>query len=113
MTILKMAPVLILLTVPALAQQSDDSCAPAGGLEFICGVENAEDLVLVPGTDWIISSGMTPGAGLGIIDSRDNSWSVLYPGSNPQAEHDPMYADCTDPPNPATFNTHGLSIRAA
>ena len=39
------------------------ACAPAAGLTFICGLQNPEDVVLVPGTRWLVTSGMAPGAG--------------------------------------------------
>jgi hypothetical protein len=92
------------------AAQGD--CEPSGGLDFVCGPQNAEDLVAVPGTKWIIASGMTPGAGLMLIDSRERTWSVLYPGDRQRAVHDAVYAACTTPPSPATFNAHGLSLLA-
>jgi hypothetical protein len=43
---------------PVAAQTAP--CTPSGGLTFICGVQNAEDLVLVPNTRWLIASGMAP-----------------------------------------------------
>ena len=107
----RLAAVLALIPLAASCQPADDDCAPAGGLDFICGAANAEDLVLVPGTDWIIASGMTAGTGLALIDSRNGASSVLYPGASPRADHDPLYASCTEPPAPATFNTHGLNVR--
>lgn len=108
---------LILLTmlaasVPAFAQPSDESCEPSAGLQFVCGPDNVEDLVLVPGTDWIIASSMTEGAGLILVDAQRASWSELYPGAQPRAAHDPVYAACTEPPDPARFNAHGLHLRA-
>src|SRR5690606_15591152 len=39
------------------------------------------------------------------------TWSDLYPGARPRAAHDPMYAGCTEPPDPARFNAHGLHLR--
>ena len=107
----RLAALLALIPFAAPAQQADETCESEGGLEFVCGAANAEDLVLVPGTDWIIASGMTEGAGLALIDSASRTWSVLYPGASPRAEHDARYASCTEPPPPATFNTHGLSLR--
>jgi hypothetical protein len=92
------------LVAPAPAQ----SCGPASGLEFICGPKNAEDLVRVPGTPWIIASGMTAGASLTLIDSRDGT----YGGLHPQAKHDATFANCATPPDPATAITHGLNLRA-
>ncbi|HEX6996788.1 MAG TPA: SMP-30/gluconolactonase/LRE family protein [Gammaproteobacteria bacterium] len=99
---------------PANGQDDGGSgCEPSGGLEFVCGPRNAEDLVLVPGTRWIIASGMTEGAGLALVDSESGEWSVLYPAPNARARHDAAaYPGCATPPAPATFNTHGLSLRA-
>lgn len=97
--------------LPSLAQSPENGCAPAAGLEFVCGLQNAEDLVLVPGTDWIIASSMTEGAGLALVDTNRAAWSVLYPGPSPRAAHDPTYADCTEPPDPTRFNAHGLNLR--
>ena len=52
------------------AKAADDGCKPSGGLEFVCGLKNPEDLVAVPGTKWILASGMAPGVGITLIDSR-------------------------------------------
>ncbi len=93
------------------AHAADEGCAPSGTVQFVCGPKNAEDLVAVPGTKWLIASGMTPGAGLALIDTRDGSWRVAYPGAGPRAAHDATYAVCTTPPAAATFTTHGLNLR--
>jgi hypothetical protein len=100
-----------LLAVVCIAGSANaaDDCVAGGGLEFVCGPKNAEDLVRVPGTSWIISSGMEPGAAFYLIDSRDGSWSAVQP----QVKHDATFASCATPPDPAKSNTHGLSLRAA
>ena len=92
------------LVAPASAQ----SCGPVNGLEFVCGPKNAEDLVRVPGTPWIIASGMTAGASLTLIDSRDGTYSGLHA----QAKHDATFANCATPPDSAKAITHGLNLRA-
>ncbi len=89
----------------------EPDCGGSGGLEFVCDIRNAEDLVLVPGTPWIIASGFAPGAGISLIDSRNGAHSTLYPGESPRASHDPLFADCATPPVPATLVTHGLNLR--
>jgi hypothetical protein len=91
------------------AAASAQSCGPVSGLEFICGPKSAEDLVRVPGTPWIIASGMTAGASLTLIDSRNGA----YTGLHPQAKPDAAFANCATPPDPAKFITHGLHIRAS
>ena len=94
------------------ASAADEGCEPSGRVEYVCGIKNAEDLVVVPGTKWIIASGMAEGAGLTLIDSRNGQRSALYPGERPQARHDTAFPDCTTPPAPNALNTHGLNVRA-
>ena len=84
------------------------TCGSAAGLDFICGPKNAEDLVRVPGTPWIIASGMTEGASLTLIDSRNGTFSAV----RPQAKADATFASCATPPDPAKAITHGLNLRA-
>ena len=60
-----------------IAAQSP-ACAPSGGLNFICGVQAAEDLVLIPGTRWLIASGMTTGSGLHLIDTQAKTARSLF-----------------------------------
>lgn len=59
--VIAMAMTLALLSIDR-AVAADQSCTAAGNLKFICGVYNAEDLVQVPGTKWIIGSGFAGGA---------------------------------------------------
>src|ERR1700757_3544805 len=77
-------------SAPAAAAEP---CNPAGKLSFICGPLNSEDLVQVPGTQWIIASGMDGGAAgshgsLHLVSSTDKSWKTLFPGGNPQLTWD-------------------------
>jgi hypothetical protein len=101
------AIVLLSLGASAHAQQS---CEPSGGLNFICGLTNAEDLVAVPGTPWIIASGMAEGASISLIDSRNKTWSKLYPGDKPRAALDSTaFEHCRAAPT--NLITHGLNLR--
>jgi hypothetical protein len=93
----------------ALGAQAQQGCAPTGDVRYVCGPKNPEDLVLVPGTQWIVSSGMAEGAGFYLVDSRAGTFSTL----GFTAAHDPQFASCATPPTAQTLNTHGLSIRAA
>ena len=44
---------LLLITIAIGASgQSRGGCAPSGGLNFICGLQAPEDLVLIPNTRW-------------------------------------------------------------
>ncbi len=68
-----------------------ENCAPAGGLNFICGPAAAEDLVRIPGTHWIVGSGMAEGSRPGrlhLIDADKKTWRILYPDANAENELD-------------------------
>jgi hypothetical protein len=95
-----------LLSLPAIGQQG---CESVGNVDFACGLTNPEDLVLVPGTNWIVSSGMAAGSGFYLIDSASREWSAL-----PTAvRHDSAtYPRCGSPPTAGEFESHGLNIRA-
>jgi hypothetical protein len=99
----------------AVAGQGEDArdCAPSGELRFVCGAEHPEDLAHIPGTVWLIASGFSNGAGLKLVDTRNNRLRRWYIGSPRQVEPDRQtYHDCGAPPDPAVFNAHGISLRA-
>jgi hypothetical protein len=109
MKILTSGALLTILGITPLAQAQDPGCEAESGVDFVCGPKNAEDLVAVPETNWIIASGMAAGSGLYLIDSRAASWSAL----EPRVGHDATtFPRCAAPPDPATLITHGLNIRA-
>jgi hypothetical protein len=90
------------------------ACAPSGGLNFICGVQNPEDLVVVPNTRWIIASGMAPGSGLHAVDTQAKTARNLYSGGAANARADrTRYANCPGPLDAKQAVLHGLSLRAA
>ncbi len=90
------------------------ACAPSGGLNFICGVQNPEDLVVVPNTRWMIASGMAPGSGLHAVDTQAKTARNLYGGGTANARADrTRYANCPGPLDAKQAVLHGLSLRAA
>ena len=104
---------LLLLFVIGTAVAGDKDCAASGEYSFVCGLGSAEDLVLVPGTKWIIASGFAPGASIMLIDSQQKSWTNVYPSDSPRAMQDmKTYGACPGTPDPNNFVTHGLNIRA-
>lgn len=54
------------------------ACAPSGGLNFICGLQAPEDLVLVPNTRFLVASGMMAGSGLHLIDTQAKTASMPW-----------------------------------
>jgi hypothetical protein len=106
------------LTVTALlsAQGANQppGCKPAGGLSFVCGVINGEDLVLVPDSAWLIASGMAAGSGLHAVDTKAKAVRVLYGGATAAARADKTrFANCPGPLDPKPMVLHGLSLRPA
>ena len=96
---------------------ADQSCTSAANLKFLCGVYNAEDLVQVPGTKWVIGSGFAGGGApvgkLHLIDSQTKTWSALFPGTSPKMELDKAtYGACPGAPDLTKFSAHGLNIKA-
>jgi hypothetical protein len=103
------AAFLIVLCCASALHAQDGGCNRSGDVSFVCGPKNAEDLVLVPRTQWILASGMAPGAGFSLIDSRSPTASPLQM----RAEHDAAaFPDCETAPQASTFDSHGLNIRA-
>lgn len=96
------------------AQSQAAPCAPGAKLQYVCGVSRPEDLVQVPGSDWIIASGLVDpgqaGGGLTLIDARSRraAKAALSPGR----ARAPFQA-CPGPLDPSRFSAHGLNIRPA
>jgi hypothetical protein len=112
-TIVKI-PVILLLAalgtaLSGSAAKAADECAPSGKLQFVCGPSRSEDLVLVPGTHWIIASG----AHLYAINADSKAWKEGYPGADPRQNPDKAnYTDCPGAPDPKKLITVGLGIRS-
>jgi hypothetical protein len=89
-------------------------CAPSGGLTFVCGVQNAEDLVVLPDGRWLVASGMAPGSGLHAVDARAKTAKNLYAVGAAAVRADrTKYGICPGPLDPKLAVLHGLSLRAA
>lgn len=108
-----LSPVFLLLFAHADASVADDECQASGEYEFVCGPKNAEDLVLVPGTRWIIASRMALGSGIYLVDSQQKTWAEFYPADTPHAlQNMEAYGACPGSPDPNNFITHGLNLRS-
>jgi hypothetical protein len=100
--------------IHAEAAPASASCAPANGWNLICGNPNPEDLVPIPGTRWLIASGMKEGGGLKLVDTDAKTARVFYTGAPAQQRPDKtLFPNCPAPPDAKTFNAHGLYLRRA
>ena len=84
-----------------------ETCGAAGTMTFICGADAAEDIVAVPGTHWLVASGLGFGApnSLKRIDSTTGRVEVLYPAGATNRLDERTYPACPGPPDAATFST--------
>ena len=106
---------LLLLVAPAAAQPDrppatgTGDCAPSMGLNFICGMNQPEDLLQIGTSKWLVASGMGKGGGISLIDTAAKTARRLYTGqSRPDRR---LYPDCAAP-DVAVLDTHGLALRA-
>jgi len=100
------------ISTPIAAQAA---CDPADGLSFICGLTNAEDMVQVPDTPWIVASGLAEGertdGHIYLVNARDRTVQVLLPGHVVYRQDTEAFAACPGAPDETKFSAHGLSLR--
>lgn len=97
---------------PALAAAASD-CAPVGNVKFICGVNNVEDLVTVPGTHWVIGSDLAAAGQQGhlyLFDTTKDTATAVQPGDIAVKADTKRYADCAGAPDWKLFGPHGLDL---
>jgi hypothetical protein len=95
-----------LAAAAALAGAGD--CAPHDGLRFICGPVGSEDIAHVPGTQWLIASGLDLGGGGGLYVAhigarRTAKMPLLAAAATPPG--------CPGPPDLPRLSTDGLTLR--
>ena len=104
------------LAVSAQQQQAPPDCRPAGDVQFVCGQQGPEDLVVLPGGQWVIASSFGGSGGLHLIRASDRMSTLAYPSATARDRLDAKtYHTCPGPPDAAfksKFLTHGLSIQA-
>src|ERR1700740_2963137 len=91
-------------------------CVPGGNVGFVCNQAGPEDLFLVPGGEWVLSSGMVANGAIRLISVRDKTTTVLFPTDSSKARPDTKtYNSCPGPVDPAEkekFRAHGIYLRA-
>jgi hypothetical protein len=106
-----MGAVLLLALWPAGA--GAQTCPDEGGVGYVCGVDDPEDLIRAPGTPFVITTGLGHGTdsqrgGLYAVHVRTRLAREVRPDlSGPL---DPRYRACPGPPDPAVFSAHGLAL---
>jgi hypothetical protein len=109
----------LVLTVPAvprlLAQGPPPAATPCNavtGLEVVCGQAAPEDLVVLPGAQWVVASAYAGTGGIYVVRVSDKTSIRAYPSATAKKQFDAKtYAGCPGPPDAnagAMFTTHGL-----
>jgi hypothetical protein len=87
-------------------------CESVTGIQVICGQQAPEDLVVVPGAQWVVASAYAGMGGINLIRVSDRSTIHAYPSPTAQKRFDAKaYPGCPGPPDAtadAKFTTHGL-----
>ncbi len=78
----------------------------SGKLNYIEGIKNPEDLVHIPNTNWIISSGMAPNSGLHLVNIKNKKVEKIEYNTNTLD----IYSDMKEPVS-EELQAHGISIR--
>jgi len=119
---LVLAIVGLLASSPMLSAQAPPAppmteCATAGprGVKLICNQQAPEDLVVVPGAQWVVASAYSGTGGISLIRVRDRTSIGAYPAAAARRRLDEKkYSECPGPPDSgpeARFTTHGLWLQ--
>lgn len=99
--------------VPLSSGTASTAASEGPELSFIEGVSAPEDLLALPGTDWVVTSGMAHGdsaGALGVVESATGRVEELWPASGTLVAPDETYSDCSEPPIVDTFSPHGINL---
>jgi hypothetical protein len=98
------------------AQPAPPPCTAAGDVQFICGQQAPEDLVVLPGGQWVVAGSFGGNGGINVIRVSDRTSVRAYPTPTTVDTFDAKaYKGCPGAPDTAMkakFLTHGLSLRA-
>ena len=105
---------IILLASPINADEYKNS----DDLKYIHGPVNAEDILPLGDTRWMITSGLngqfsnTDDTGhIYLADRENKTFKELFPAAAPEFDHDKeMFNACPGPINPRNFSAHGLAL---
>src|SRR6516162_10026744 len=76
--------VITLSLIGGIVEAKAAGCEAIGNVRFICDQLGPEDLAAVPGSDWVLASGMAANGAIRLIDLRDKSTTVLFHTTSPR-----------------------------
>lgn len=106
---------LVAAAIVSPAAQESRACDPIGDIKFVCGQDGPEDLVVVPGTPWIVASAYGATGGLHLIDTKQATSTRVFPSAAAVDRHDrTAFPSCPGPlqgDDRDRFRTHGLYLK--
>src|SRR5579864_8253002 len=114
MKVLMSLGIVIALSLGGSVEAKAAGCEAIGNVRFICDQLGPEDLAAVPGSDWVLSSGMVANGAIRLIDLRDKSTTVLFPSAaSGERPNKKTYESCPGPIGSEgdKFRAHGLYLR--
>ena len=64
---------------PQFAVTGEAPCDPVGDIQFICDMVSPEDIAVIPGEEWAITSGAREGGRLHLLNVQDKTSTLLFP----------------------------------
>ena len=99
---------------PPPPAMTDCATAAAADLKLVCNQQAPEDLVVVPGDQWVVATAYA-GTGINLIRVRDHATVRAYPAAYARRRiEEKRYPTCPGPPDvpsDARFSTHGLWLQ--
>ena len=87
-------------TVITAQQPAPPECRDTADVRFVCNVQAAEDLVLVPGGQWIVASSYAGPGGIYLVRVSDRTSVLGYPSQTGKQRFDAKtYSGCPGPPD--------------
>ena len=83
---------------PQFAVTGEHPCDPVGEIRFICDMVSPEDIAVIPGEEWAITSGAREGGRLHLLDVDEKTSTLLFPTPDSAQRLDAgAYPDCPGP----------------
>jgi hypothetical protein len=108
-----LAAAALLALPPGAARAGEASCPDSGDVGYVCGVNNAEDLLRVEGTPFVLTGNMgTPESERGGFYSVDvRTREVRDAAPTPTGPPLDEYRGCPGPPDAQLLSAHGIELK--
>jgi len=106
--------IFVAVNVNAADSNSEQDCSSTGGINFICDIGIPEDMIIIPGTDWVVTGSFSTEnpVGLYLVNAVSKDVTELYsPRVGRNILNRTLYGACPGAPDLTNFETHGLGIQ--